>query len=159
MNNLKNIDNQKIVLFSLDEPGYALNLSAVERIIRAVEITPLPKAPDIVLGVINFQGEIIPVIDIRKRFHLQSHEINLENQFIIARTSKRFVVLVVDSVVGVYELNDNQVVDAEEAFPYAGYLSGVAKIETNIVLINDLEKFLSLDEEQKLDKALNENEV
>jgi purine-binding chemotaxis protein CheW len=154
MNNLKKIYKQKIVLFSLDEPRYALYLSAVERVVQAVEITPLPKAPKIIMGVINFHGEIIPVIDIRKRFHLTSREINLEDQFIIAQTSKRTVVLVVDSVDGVYELGQDQVVDAEEVFPYADYISGVAKIETDIVLINDLEKFLSIDEEKILAEAL-----
>jgi len=108
MGDRNNIGNQKIVLFSLDEPRYALYLSAVERVVRAVEITPLPKAPNIVLGIINFQGKIIPVIDIRQRFHLRRREINLEDQFIIARTSKRLVVLVVDSVTGVYELEHHQ---------------------------------------------------
>ena len=154
MNDLNNIGIQKIVLFSLDKPRFSLYLSAVERVVRAVEITPLPKAPKIVLGVINFHGEIIPVIDIRKRFNLFSRELKLEDRFIIARTSKRLVVLVVDSVEGVYELEHHQVVDAEKAFPFTDYISGVAKIETNIVLINDLEKFLSLDEEKILDKAL-----
>ena len=154
MNNLKYIDNLKIVLFSLDEPRYALYLSAVERIVQSVEITPLPKAPKIIMGVINFHGEIIPVLDIRKRFHLASHDITLEDQFIIARTSNRPVALVVDSVDGVYELRQDQVVDAEEVFPYTDYISGVAKIETDFVLINDLEKFLSIDEEKILDKAL-----
>ena len=154
MSDLKSIKNQQIVLFSLDEPRYALYLSAVERVVRAVEIIPLPKTPDIVLGVINFQGEIIPVIDIRKRFHLASREIALEDQFIIARTSKRFVVIVVDSVDGVYDLEQYQITDAEETFPYTDYLSGIANIETNIVLINDLEKFLSLNEQNVLNEAL-----
>jgi len=154
MENRQPKDKSKIVLFSLDEPRYALYLTVVERVVLAVEITPLPKAPDIVLGVINFQGEIIPVIDIRKRFKLPSREINLDGQFIIARTSKRLVVLVVDSVNGVYELENSQVVDAEETFPYTSYISGIAKIETNIILINDLEKFLSLDEEKVLFEAL-----
>jgi len=65
-----------IVLFSLDEPRYALYLSAVERVIHSVEITPLPKAPDKVLGVINIQGEVIPVIDItdsRSKFRRSVH--------------------------------------------------------------------------------------
>lgn len=154
MNDFKNIGIKKIVLFSLDEPRYALYLSAVERVIRASEITPLPKTPKIILGVINFHGEIIPVIDIRKRFNLFSRELKLEDRFIIARTSKRLVVLVVDSVEGVYELEHHQFIAAGEAFPFTDYISGVAKIETNIVLINDLEKFLSLDEEKILDKAL-----
>ena len=62
--------------------------------------------------------------------------------------------LAVDSVAGVFELEDQQVIDAEVTFPYTDYLSGVAKIENNIILINDLEKFLSLDEEIILDEAL-----
>jgi purine-binding chemotaxis protein CheW len=154
MNNLKNIDNHNVVLFSLDEPRYALHLSAVEKVVHAVEITPLPKAPKIIMGILNFHGDIIPVVDIRKLFHLTSHEITLEDQFIIARTSNRPVVLVVDSVDGVYELGQGQVIDAGNVFPYADYISGVAKIETDIVLINDLDKFLSVNEERILDEAL-----
>jgi len=154
MDDFKNGNNKSIVLFSLDEPRYALYLSIVERVVSAVEITPLPKAPEIVLGVINFQGEIIPVVDVRKRFRLPSREINIEDQFIIAYTSKRLVVLAVDSVVGVFELEPHQVIDAETTFPYTDFISGVTKIEGNIILINDLEKFLSLDEEIILNKAL-----
>jgi purine-binding chemotaxis protein CheW len=154
MSKHQNTETSKIVLFSLEEPRYALYLSAVERVIRSVEIIPLPKAPDIILGVINMQGEIIPVIDIRKLFHLPTREINLEDQFIIAKTSKRLVALTVDSVEGVSEIADYKVADAKEALPYADYLSGITVFENNIILINDLEKFLSLDEEKKLDKAL-----
>ena len=154
MNDFKNIGIQKIVLFRLNESQYALYLSAVERVIRASEITPLPKAPKIILGIINFHGEIIPVVDIRKRFNLFSRELKLEDRFIIARTSKRLVVLVVDSVEGVYELEHHRIIAAKEAFPFTDYISGAAKIETNIVLINDLEKFLSLDEEKILSQAL-----
>lgn len=154
MSSINSIGNRKIVLFSLDEPRYALYLSTVERVVRAVEITPLPKAPDIVLGVINFQGEIIPVIDIRDRFHLPLRERDLEDQFIIAHTSKRLVVLAVDSVAGVYEIDTPQIVEVEGAFPYTDYISGIAKVDTKIILITDLEKFLSLDEEIILEKAL-----
>ncbi|MBU0474489.1 MAG: chemotaxis protein CheW [Bacteroidetes bacterium] len=146
--------NGNILVFSLDEPHYALYLSEIERVIRSVEIIPLPKAPDVVSGVINFHGEIIPVVDIRNRFRLPSRDINLDDRFIIARTSKRLVVIIVDSVDGVFELDSNQIVDAGVTFPYTEYLSGIAKIENVIVLINDLENFLSLDEHKKLNKAL-----
>lgn len=154
MDDYKNGYNKSFVLFCLDEPRYALYLSAVQRVVQAVEITPLPKAPDIVLGVINFQGEIIPVINIRKRFRLPLREINLEDQFIIAQTTKRWVVLVVDSVIGVYEIDRHYVIDAEKVFPYTNYLSGITTIETDIILINDLDGFLSLDEEKILDETL-----
>lgn len=66
----------QLVVFAFDEQRYALHLSAVERIVRMVEITPLPKAPEIVLGVVNVQGRIVPIVNIRKRFltGLKSHE-------------------------------------------------------------------------------------
>jgi purine-binding chemotaxis protein CheW len=154
MNNSQKFDQHQIVVFTLEERHYALPLSVVQRVIRAVEITPLPKAPEIVMGVINIQGQILPVIDIRKRFRLPSREIALDDQFIIARTSKRLVVLVVDAVAGVNELERKHIVDAKEEFPYSNFLSGIATIDTDIVFINDLEKFLSLEEERVLDEAL-----
>jgi purine-binding chemotaxis protein CheW len=158
VDNFKNIDKQKIVLFSLEEPRYALYLSEVVKVERAVEITLLPKSPQVVSGVINFHGEIIPVIDIRKLFRLPQRDIHLEDQFIIARTSLRLVVLVVDSVNGVYDIEHHQAIGAGKSFPFTEYLSGLATIDHGIVLITDLEKFLSLDEEQVLERALSEGE-
>ena len=60
----------QLIVFTLNEQRYALYLSVVERIVRIVRITPLPKAPEIVSGVINVAGRIIPVLDTRKRFRL-----------------------------------------------------------------------------------------
>lgn len=145
-----------IVLFALDEPRYALDLSVVERVVPAVEITPLPKAPEIVLGVINMQGHIIPVIDVRRRFRLPGREMSVDDRFIIARTSRRLVALAADSVAGVRAIENRDMVSAEQAFPFAAYIQGVAKVEGGLVLIYDLERFLSLDEEQVLDAALSD---
>jgi len=156
MSGLHRKDQRQIVLFTLEEPRYALDLSTVERVVRAVEITPLPKAPEIVLGVINMKGEIIPVIDVRKLFRLASREMNVDDRFIIARTSRRLVALAADSVVGIRELGNRQMVSAEQALPFAAYIQGVAKVEGDLVLIYDLDQFLSLDEEQVLDAALSE---
>ena len=80
-----------IVVLTLDEQRYALRLSAVERIVRAVEVTALPQAPEGVLGVVNVEGRVIPVVNIRQRFNLPEQEINLDDQLIIARTSRRDV--------------------------------------------------------------------
>lgn len=146
--------SERIVVFTLDEPRYALYLSAVERIVRAVEITPLPKAPEIVLGVINAHGWILPVLDIRKRFRLPAQEMKPDDRFIIARTERQQVALVVDSVIGVHKLTETEMVSAKEALPFAQYLKGVAKVENNLVLIHDLDQFLSLDEEEALDATL-----
>ncbi|MFH0921369.1 MAG: chemotaxis protein CheW [Fibrobacterota bacterium] len=146
--------DQMLVLFILDEQYYALHLSAVERVVRALEITPLPKAPKIVPGIINAQGRIIPVIDVRRRFRLPAREIRTDDRFIIASTSRRLVALVVDSVAGVRQVTDRQRVNVEQSLPFAEHLKGVAKLEDNLVLIYDLDQFLSLDEIKGLDAAL-----
>ncbi len=148
-----NMSNQ-LVVFALDEQRYALHLSAVERIVRVAEVTPLPKAPEIVLGVINVQGQIIPVADIRRRFRLPEREIDLSDQLIIAKTSKRTVALVVDEVTGVIESPEQKLIPAKEILPGTDYVEGVMKLEDGLILIHDLATFLSLEEENTLDLAL-----
>jgi purine-binding chemotaxis protein CheW len=148
----------EILVFALDEPRFALPLYIVEHVIRAVEITPLPRAPRIVCGVINTQGQIIPVVDIRALFRLPAREIELGDQFIIARTPTRVLALVVDRVIGISEAPEGRVLSAESALPFAEQLRGVMQLEDDIVLIYDLDHLLSLDEERLLDAALSGGE-
>jgi purine-binding chemotaxis protein CheW len=151
---MRSVPYLKLVVFTLDDQQYALHLSAVERIVLAVEVTPLPKGPEIVIGVINVQGRIIPVFNIRKRFRLPEHEIELSDQFIIAHTSKRTVALVADRVKDIFDRSDQEIISAEEIVPGIEYVKGVVKLEDGLVLIHDLDTFLSLQEEIALDKAL-----
>jgi purine-binding chemotaxis protein CheW len=144
----------QLVVFALDEQRYALHLSAVERIVKVVEVTPLPKAPEIVLGVVNLQGRIIPAVNIRKRFGLPGRDVNLSDQLIIANTSRRTVALVADSVSGVVERSANEVIAGGKILPGMEYVEGVAKLTDGMVLIHDLDRFLSLEEENKLDDAV-----
>ncbi|MGD0886276.1 MAG: chemotaxis protein CheW [Thermodesulfovibrionales bacterium] len=144
----------KLVAFAIERQRYALYLSAVEQIVRAVEITSLPKAPEIVAGVINLHGRVIPVLNIRRRFRLPEREISSSDQFIIARTSKRTVALCADDVSGVIECPEQEVEPSREILPHMEYVEGVVKLDDGIVLIHDLDTFLSLEEEKKLDKAV-----
>jgi purine-binding chemotaxis protein CheW len=146
----------QFVVFALDEQRYALDLSDVETTVRAVEVTPLPKAPEIVLGVVNVQGRIVPVVNIRKRFRLPEREIELSDRLIIAHTRRRAVALMVDSVSGVIEHSEQEVVAASEILPDLEYAEGVVKLKDGMVLIHDLDSFLSLDEEKTLDDAMQE---
>jgi len=144
----------QIVVFSIDELLYALPLQAVVRVIHAIEIRHLPKAPEIISGIINVKGQIIPVADIRKRFGLAEREIEPDDRMIIADTGKRKVALFVDTVAGIKDLAIRQFVNSKEALPFAEYIKGVAKIDDELILIYDLEQFLSLDEEKELEQAL-----
>jgi len=144
----------QIIVFTIDGLSYALSLQAVVKVIHAIEIRHLPKAPEIICGIINVKGKIIPVIDIRKRCGFATREIELNDQLIIANTIKRQVAIIVDNVEGVKEFTDLEIADTREILPFTEHIKGVAKMKEGIMLIYDLDQFLSLDEEKKLDYAL-----
>lgn len=146
----------ELVSFSLDDRRFAVPLSVVVRVERTVAITPLPKAPEIVLGVINMHGRIIPVFDIRKRFRLPQRDTQLGDQLIVASTSKRTVAILVDSVSDVVEIPEEKIVTGEEILPDIEYVKGVVKTEDDMILIHDLEQFLSFQEEKALNVAMEE---
>jgi purine-binding chemotaxis protein CheW len=143
-----------LVVFVLDDRRYGLHLHVVERVLHAVDVTPLPKAPDIVLGLINVKGKVTPLLNIRKRFHLKEKEIELQDHFIVARTSRRTIAVPVDSAEGVTEILSREIVDAKDASPGLDYVQGVVKLEDGMLLIHDLERFLCLEEEMTLEEAL-----
>jgi purine-binding chemotaxis protein CheW len=82
-----------LFVFSLDAQPFALPLAVVERVVRAVAVTPLPRMPQIILGVINLQGRIIPVINLRKLFGLEAAdappELELSDYLIIVQGGQR----------------------------------------------------------------------
>jgi purine-binding chemotaxis protein CheW len=146
----------QLVVFTLDELCYALHLHSVERAIRMIEITPLPTAPEIVIGVVNVHGAVVPVLNIRKRFRLPEREPDLGDQMIIARTARRTVALVVDTVSDVVALPPGELVAPETILTRLEHLDGVVKLDDGMVFIQDLDAFLSLEEEQALEAAIAE---
>jgi purine-binding chemotaxis protein CheW len=145
---------RKLVTFGLDDRKFALYVSVVQRIVQVVEVTALPKAPEIVIGIINIQGRVIPVFDIRMRFRLPPRDVRLDDRMIIAATEKRTVALMVDSVNDVIEIPEEKIIATEQIFPELEYVEGVMKTEDGMILIHDLERFLSIPEEKALDEAL-----
>jgi purine-binding chemotaxis protein CheW len=144
----------QLIIFRLDAQRYAVPLIVVERIVRAVEVTPLPRAPAIVLGVIDVEGRVLPVLNIRRRFGLPDKDITPEDQFLIAQTAQRAVVLVIDESLGVIEHPSTEIVAPGWIVPGLEQIQGVIKLEDGLALIHDLEKFLSLDEARSLDEAM-----
>ncbi len=144
----------QLLVFVLENQRYALGAMSVERVVHAAEVVPLPAAPDVVAGVIDIKGRVLPVLDIRKRFGLPGREIEPGDQMIIAHTSRRTVVLTVDGTAGVVELSDEAIVPAENILPSLEFVRGVVKLDDGLILIHNLDEFLSLEEERKLDDAI-----
>lgn len=148
-------NSNSLVIFTLDNQRYALPLHAAQRVVRMVAITPLPNAPDIILGVVNFHGQVIPVINVRCRFRLPERAIALTDQLVFAHTARRPVALVVDTVLDVIANADQKLIAPETILPKIAYVDGVVKLSDGLILIHDLDTFLSLEEESTLDQALN----
>ena len=144
----------RLLVFRLEGRGYALSLAAVVRVVRAVEITELPKAPEIVLGVVNVGGAVVPVFDMRRRFRLPCREVQLTDQLIVAQTSRRTVVLLADCVMGLVEVPTEDIAMAPAIVPGIEQVQGIVKLPDGLVLIHDLESFLSLEEGRVLAEAM-----
>ncbi|MDE2155247.1 MAG: purine-binding chemotaxis protein CheW [Xanthomonadaceae bacterium] len=144
----------QFVVFVLGEQRYALRLSAVDRVVRMVQIAMLLKAPDVVLGVVNVQGCVLPVISLRRRFRLPEREIGMDDQLVIAHTARRAVALVVDAVTDVIDCSGRELVAPQGIISAAENLSGIIKGEDGLILVHDLDVFLSQEEENFLDQAL-----
>jgi purine-binding chemotaxis protein CheW len=143
-----------LVVFSLDDQRYALDLARVQRSIRVVAVTPLPGVPAIVLGIIDLGGVVIPVIDIRKRFNHPPRDVRLSDHLIVAMTGKRTVALLVDETKGVIEISLENYAPAGKILPGLELVDGAIKLEDGLILIHDLERLLSLEEETAIDRSL-----
>ena len=144
----------QLVMFLLDDCRYAVRLAAVRRIVPLVDITRLPQAPDIVRGVINVEGRVIPVIDIRRRFRLPERESSLNDQIILAQAGRHAVALIVDAALGVIDAPATMIAQIDEILPGLEHVAGLVKRADGLILIHDLDTFLSLEEAEKLEGAL-----
>lgn len=141
-------------MFGLDKSRYALPLTVVSRIVRAAQVTPLPLAPSTVLGALDLGGRLLPVLNLRRRLGMTERDLDPNDHFVIARAAQRTVALVVDCAHGVLELPAHAAVDARDLMSDPGLIRGLLSLEDGLVLIHDLELFLSLEETHTLDEAM-----
>ena len=143
----------RVIIFRIDDQSYAIPLSDVDRIIRAVEITPLPKAPETVSGVVDYHGKLVPVLSIRKRLNLTQRDISPNDRFILAKTGKRLVLLIADEVDGLTEINADRIIPAKNIVKGPA-IEGIIRGDDGIIYIYDLNTFFTLGEEEMLETAI-----
>ena len=143
----------QLVVFIAEGQRYALPLLTVQRVLPMVAVSPLPKGPAIALGVINLHGQVVPVLDIRRRFGLPPRDYGLTGHLLVARTSRRTLALAVDEALGVSEVAGEAVTQPDAVLPGIGHVAGIVTLSDGLLFIHDLEGFLSLDEEQRLTEA------
>jgi purine-binding chemotaxis protein CheW len=146
----------QLLVFSIGGCHYALRLLMVERVLSMVEVSPLPNAPAVALGVINYHGTIVAVVDIRRPLNSSLREYGVADQLVVARTARRMLLFPVDEVLGIREIVADSVAPPNTILPGIHHVEGVVALPDSVLFIHDLETFLSLDEEQELSEALAE---
>lgn len=140
---------KKWVVFKVGDQKLALPLEAVERIARIVEITPLPESPSSFLGVINVQGQVIPVVHLRRRLRLPDREPDLNDQLILVEAPQGRVALPVDETLGLIEREGAEVIEVEKIFSEMKYTKGLVKSNGEMILILDVTQILSGEESKR----------
>lgn len=136
------------VTFRLDNEKYGIRVMQVQEVLRMTEIAPVPGAPDYVLGIINLRGNVVTVIDSRKRFGLTEQEADDSTRIVIIEADKHVVGILVDSVAEVVDLRSSEI----DAAPNVGnddsskYIQGVSSRDKELLILVDVNKLLSDDE-------------
>ena len=136
------------VTFRLDNEKYGIRVMQVQEVLRMTEIAPVPGAPDYVLGIINLRGNVVTVIDSRKRFGLSDTEADDSTRIVIIEADKHVVGILVDSVAEVVDLRTSEI----DAAPNVGnddsskYIQGVSSRDKELLILVDVNKLLSDDE-------------
>lgn len=135
----------KYLTFCLCDENYGLDIGHVIEIIGVQNITQLPDLPPYIKGVINLRGQVIPVMDMRLRFHLQSQEYDQRTCIVVTEVAGQTMGMVVDRVNEVVDIPENQIEPpATMSGSHANqYVKGLGKVGDNIRILLDTEKILT----------------
>jgi len=144
----------RLLVFAVENQRYALEISSVQRVVPIVEITPLPGLPSIVAGVVNIQGEIVPIISLRRCCALPERGVKLSDRFIVLNLNKRRVALWVDDVLELRDYDETQWISAEDVLSTLKSVEGVIKNGEELLILQNPEGYLSREDHDLLDSEL-----
>lgn len=149
----------KYLTFVLGEEEYGLEILKVKEIIGMMDVTAIPRTPVFVKGVINLRGKVIPVIDLRLRFGLESKEYDERTCIIVMEiagsTGQVLMGIVVDAVYEVLNIGADEI----EAAPAFGvnvdtdYILGMGKVKDSVMILLDIDRVLSTEEIEQVSAA------
>ena len=145
---LKGFAAGKYLSFQLSKEEYGIAILRVREIIGMVEVTPLPRTPDFVRGVINLRGRNIPVIDLRRKFGMEPTDITSETCVVVVDVGRESdaafrVGCIVDTVSEVLTIGSDHFEATPRCANAAGdYIAGLAKLKDRVLILLDIEKVL-----------------
>jgi purine-binding chemotaxis protein CheW len=155
-------DAVQLVTFHVGTEEYGLDINSITEAVRPLKITPLPRMPEFIEGVVNLRGSIIPIVDLRKRFGfaLVSDEVRTKRMLITkgavpTASGTDLLGLVVDSVKEVIHVLKKDIEPAPEAATgaQANFITGMGKVGDRLIIILDIARILSQQERSALAEA------
>ncbi len=143
---------QQIVVFELGDEHYGLDISTVEGLIQMQSITRMPQAPFYVEGITNLRGVVVPVMDLRRRFGLPPQEQTKDTRIVVVYMNTVKVGMIVDGVSQVQRIQDDIIEPPPPMVTTinSAFINGIAKLDSQLVILLDLSKVLSVEEKAEL---------
>lgn len=152
------IESNKLVTFRLGDDHFAADIFSVERVLRYTAPTAVPDMPDYIEGVIDYQGRVVPIVNLRRRFEMDDLEVRSETRILILHSDGEWIGVVVDAVTAVTPFDPASVAPPPRLFRgLAGeYLKGIVRMSERLVIFLDVERLLSSTERIALDRVATE---
>ncbi|KYO66485.1 chemotaxis protein CheW [Thermovenabulum gondwanense] len=145
---------RQLVIFSLNDEFYGMDIFSVNEIIKLLKIVSLPSSVSFIEGIINLRGKVVPVVDLRKRFGLPKKEYTDDTRILVADMEGHLAGFIVDEVLEVASINDDSIEPAPRALiPEAPFIEGIAKFKEKLVIMINAAKIFSFEEKQELLKV------
>jgi purine-binding chemotaxis protein CheW len=143
-----------LLVCTLDDQLCAFRFALVRRVLRAATCTPLPTAPDDILGVVNLSGQCVPVLNLRQCFGLPTRALEPSDRFVLTHTARLPLIFVVDSIVEVRDYEPGQRAPLRQFLPRTKKSVGIECFTDGLIVINSVNSFLLATEAQKLNTLL-----
>lgn len=142
----------KVLIFCINEEHYATDIMEIERILGYENPTKIPDLPDFIEGVINYQDDVIPIISLAKRFHVQGTKDINNSKIIVSKQENAKVGMIVDLVSEVKTINSSNIEKTPEIVSGISqrYIKGLLKIDGRIIIFLNLASILSQKEKELL---------
>ncbi len=150
------IQIKHILVFTLMNEQFGLDISCVREVLKPLEIHHLPQVPDFIEGVINLRGKMFAIMDLRKKFRINIIENTPKKRIILCKVNKFIIGLIVDSVMEVLSLSEEDIQPTPNAISIQvenNYITGIARINERVITIFNLEEILSKKEMDILEQV------
>lgn len=153
-----NGNSLQLVTFYLGEEQYGIDIMDVEGIVKIEDVRPIPNAPSYVEGIFTLRGEVIPVINFHRRFHIKHAELSEEDELlsglVVVRVDDRHFAVMIDKVSRVVTISSDQIQPPPQVISGIGteYIHGVVSQEDHYLIVLDIQRIFNLKELEQLER-------